>query len=74
MGATASDMGIVTTPQLHWMVRAKNKGVEASELNYYDQMLTSFRLVLILVIEKHYLHVIIGPSLILSKVALKLLM
>lgn len=52
MGATASDMGILTTPQLHWMVRAKNKGVEATELNYYDQMLTSFRLVLVMVIGK----------------------
>lgn len=46
MGATASDMGIVTTPQLHWMVRAKNKGIEATELNYYDQILTSFRCLL----------------------------
>ncbi|KAL1540384.1 phosphoacetylglucosamine mutase [Salvia divinorum] len=35
MGTTASDMGIVTTPQLHWMVHAKNKGIEATELNYY---------------------------------------
>ncbi|KAL8521544.1 hypothetical protein ACS0TY_011896 [Phlomoides rotata] len=42
MGASATDMGVVTTPQLHWMVRAKNKGIEASELNYYDQLLTSF--------------------------------
>ncbi|XP_057811520.1 phosphoacetylglucosamine mutase [Salvia miltiorrhiza] len=46
MGTTASDMGIVTTPQLHWMVRAKNKGIEATELNYYNQMLTSFRCLL----------------------------
>ncbi|KAL7111275.1 hypothetical protein ACP275_05G078300 [Erythranthe tilingii] len=42
-GATAIDMGILTTPQLHWMVRAKNKGVEASEHHYYDQIVTSFR-------------------------------
>ncbi|KAL7149957.1 hypothetical protein ABFS83_05G077000 [Erythranthe nasuta] len=41
-GATATDMGILTTPQLHWMVRAKNKGVEASEHHYYDQIVTSF--------------------------------
>ncbi|KAH6792566.1 phosphoglucosamine mutase-like protein [Perilla frutescens var. hirtella] len=46
MGATASDMGILTTPQLHWMVRAKNKGIEATEVNYYDQILTSFRCLL----------------------------
>lgn len=48
MGASATDMGVVTTPQLHWMVRAKNKSIEASELNYYDQLLTSFRLVKVL--------------------------
>lgn len=45
MGATATDLGVVTTPQLHWMVRAKNKGIEASVHNYYDQLSTSFRLV-----------------------------
>ncbi|KAL0326575.1 UNVERIFIED_CONTAM: Phosphoacetylglucosamine mutase, partial [Sesamum angustifolium] len=46
MGASARVMGVVTTPQLHWMVRAKNKGVEASENNYFDQLLTSFRYLL----------------------------
>ncbi|GFP99631.1 phosphoacetylglucosamine mutase [Phtheirospermum japonicum] len=46
VGVTATDIGVVTTPQLHWMVRAKNKGFEASENNYYDQLLTSFRCVL----------------------------
>ncbi|XP_051145585.1 phosphoacetylglucosamine mutase [Andrographis paniculata] len=46
MGAKATDMGVVTTPQLHWMVRAKNKGIEASEYNYYEQLLTSFRCLL----------------------------
>lgn len=56
MGATASDMGILTTPQLHWMIRAKNKGIEASELNYYDQILTSFRLVLVLLTRKLYFY------------------
>ncbi|EYU17839.1 hypothetical protein MIMGU_mgv1a003979mg [Erythranthe guttata] len=41
-GGTAIDVGVLTTPQLHWMVRAKNKGVEASEHHYYDQIVTSF--------------------------------
>ncbi|KAL3648631.1 hypothetical protein CASFOL_005034 [Castilleja foliolosa] len=45
-GVTARDTGVVTTPQLHWMVRAKNKGFEASENDYYNQLLTSFRCVL----------------------------
>ncbi|KAM4085451.1 hypothetical protein ACJW30_10G028800 [Castanea mollissima] len=43
LGAVAIDMGIVTTPQLHWMVRARNKGVKASELDYLEQLLSSFR-------------------------------
>ncbi|KAM3734629.1 hypothetical protein ACB098_10G029700 [Castanea mollissima] len=43
LGAVAIDMGIVTTPQLHWMVRARNKGVKASELDYFEQLLSSFR-------------------------------
>ncbi|KAK6146419.1 hypothetical protein DH2020_020288 [Rehmannia glutinosa] len=46
IGASATDMGVVTTPQLHWMVRVKNKGIEASEYNYFDQLLTSFRCLL----------------------------
>ncbi|XP_022878400.1 phosphoacetylglucosamine mutase-like isoform X2 [Olea europaea var. sylvestris] len=43
MGVNATDMGVMTTPQLHWMVRSRNKGMEASENNYYDQLSTSFR-------------------------------
>lgn len=66
MGATASDMGILTTPQLHWMIRAKNKGIEASELNYYDQILTSFRLVLVLLTRKLYFYANHGLRLSLS--------
>ncbi|XP_004511763.1 phosphoacetylglucosamine mutase [Cicer arietinum] len=42
-GAVASDMGILTTPQLHWMVRARNKGIKASEQDYFDQLSSSFR-------------------------------
>lgn len=43
VGAIAVDMGILTTPQLHWMVRARNMGSEASELDYFHQASTSFR-------------------------------
>lgn len=53
MGATATDLGVVTTPQLHWMVRAKNKGIEASVHNYYDQLSTSFRSLLDYIPEEH---------------------
>nr|GME20357.1 phosphoacetylglucosamine mutase [Ipomoea batatas] len=43
VGAIAKDVGVVTTPQLHWMVRAKNKGLEASECSYFEQLASSFR-------------------------------
>ncbi|XP_050376519.1 phosphoacetylglucosamine mutase isoform X2 [Argentina anserina] len=43
IGAVALDMGILTTPTLHWMVRARNKGVNASEFDYFDQLSSSFR-------------------------------
>ncbi|RLN22585.1 phosphoacetylglucosamine mutase [Panicum miliaceum] len=44
VGAHAIDMGILTTPQLHWMVRSKNKGIKASESDYFTQLIDSFRL------------------------------
>jgi len=44
VGAVATDMGILTTPQLHWMVRARNKGIKASEQDYFEQLSSSFRL------------------------------
>ncbi|KAH1267330.1 Phosphoacetylglucosamine mutase [Glycine max] len=44
VGAVATDMGILTTPQLHWMVRARNKGMKASEQDYFEQLSSSFSL------------------------------
>ncbi|GLU05458.1 hypothetical protein SLE2022_225590 [Rubroshorea leprosula] len=43
LGATALDMGVLTTPQLHWMVRARNKGMKATESDYFEQLSSSFR-------------------------------
>ncbi|KAG7952449.1 hypothetical protein I3843_12G059600 [Carya illinoinensis] len=43
LGVAAIDMGIVTTPQLHWMVRTRNKGLKAHELDYFEQLSSSFR-------------------------------
>uniref|UniRef100_M1C8S8 Phosphoacetylglucosamine mutase n=1 Tax=Solanum tuberosum TaxID=4113 RepID=M1C8S8_SOLTU len=43
VGAIGTDMGVVTTPQLHWMVRARNRGMEASESSYFHQLSSSFR-------------------------------
>lgn len=43
VGAIGTDMGVVTTPQLHWMVQARNRGVEASESSYFHQLSSSFR-------------------------------
>lgn len=49
VGSAAIDMGILTTPQLHWMVRARNKGVKASERDYFEQLSSSFRCLMTLV-------------------------
>ncbi|KAF6139643.1 hypothetical protein GIB67_033647 [Kingdonia uniflora] len=43
VGAIATNMGILTTPQLHWMVRCRNKGHMVSEPAYFDQLSNSFR-------------------------------
>ncbi|GKU95699.1 hypothetical protein SLEP1_g9028 [Rubroshorea leprosula] len=43
LGATALDMGVLTTPQLHWMVHARNKGMKATESDYFEQLSSSFR-------------------------------
>ncbi|KAG9458853.1 hypothetical protein H6P81_003361 [Aristolochia fimbriata] len=42
IGAIAVDMGILTTPQLHWMVRCRNKGLKASESDYFAQLSDAF--------------------------------
>nr|XP_043613787.1 phosphoacetylglucosamine mutase isoform X1 [Erigeron canadensis] len=52
IGAVATDRGVVTTPQLHWMVRAINKGLKASELDYFDQLSCSFRCLIDLIPKK----------------------
>ncbi|PWA36296.1 phosphoglucosamine mutase [Artemisia annua] len=52
IGAVPIDMGVVTTPQLHWMVRARNKDLKASELDYFDQLSTSFRCLIDLIPNK----------------------
>jgi phosphoacetylglucosamine mutase len=54
VGAHATDMGILTTPQLHWMVRCKNKGLRASESDYFTQLINSFRLL------SSYCHAALG--------------
>ncbi|KAM1024335.1 hypothetical protein ACFX13_038355 [Malus domestica] len=43
LGAVAHDLGILTTPQLHWIVRARNKGLKVSDIDYFKQLSSSFR-------------------------------
>ncbi|KAI3949273.1 hypothetical protein MKW98_023210 [Papaver atlanticum] len=43
VGAVATDMGILTTPQLHWMVRYRNMGKSSLETDYFKQLSNSFR-------------------------------
>ncbi|XP_021768117.1 phosphoacetylglucosamine mutase-like isoform X1 [Chenopodium quinoa] len=42
-GAIYHDMGILTTPQLHWMVRARNMGMNSTEQDYFEQLSHSYR-------------------------------
>ncbi|KAM7461788.1 hypothetical protein LguiA_029909 [Lonicera macranthoides] len=53
IGAVAIDMGVLTTPQLHWMVRATNKNTKASELDYFDQLSSSFRCLIDLIPQRN---------------------
>ncbi|KAI5062150.1 hypothetical protein GOP47_0022689 [Adiantum capillus-veneris] len=46
LGVDAAVMGVLTTPQLHWMVRASNRGHGASEQDYYSQLSHGFKCLL----------------------------
>ncbi|KAA0050907.1 phosphoacetylglucosamine mutase [Cucumis melo var. makuwa] len=43
IGVVAHDLGILTTPQLHWMVHVRNKGLNGSERDYFHELSSSFR-------------------------------
>lgn len=43
IGAVAHDMGVLTTPQLHWMVRARNLAAKSTEHDYFLQLSHSYR-------------------------------
>ncbi|CAH8381428.1 unnamed protein product [Eruca vesicaria subsp. sativa] len=43
LGCVAVDKGVLTTPELHWMVRAKNKGLKDTEKDYFENLTTSFK-------------------------------
>lgn len=49
IGAVSVDIGVVTTPQLHWMVRCRNKGMPASETDYFEQLSNPFRCIMDLI-------------------------
>lgn len=51
LGTVAVDMGVLTTPQLHWMVRARNKCMSATEADYFNQLLSSYRCLMDLIPE-----------------------
>eukprot|EP00850_Spirogloea_muscicola_P016611 SM000136S00157 [mRNA] locus=s136:49310:51741:- [translate_table: standard] len=42
-GVAACDLGILTTPQLHWMVRAANRGEPRGEADYFAALASGFR-------------------------------
>lgn len=43
VGAVVMDLGLRTTPQLHWAVRAMNLGVDSSEEAYYVELAGAFK-------------------------------
>lgn len=45
-GVNVVVIGILTTPQLHWMVRACNRGLGASERDYFCELSHGFRCLL----------------------------
>ncbi|XP_031474873.1 phosphoacetylglucosamine mutase [Nymphaea colorata] len=51
-GVVSIDLGVLTTPQLHWMVRNKNKGLKATEFDYFSQLSDSFRILMDLMPEE----------------------
>ncbi|CAN6463274.1 unnamed protein product [Victoria cruziana] len=51
-GVASIDLGVLTTPQLHWIVRNKNKGLKATELDYFSQLSNSFRILMDLMPEE----------------------
>ena len=44
LGAEASQLGLLTTPQLHWMVQQTNSGLPATEEAYFETLASSFAL------------------------------
>ena len=43
LGAEVEDFGVVTTPQLHWLVRERNAGRDATLDAYYRTLSSAFR-------------------------------
>jgi hypothetical protein len=42
LGGAAAHCGLLTTPQLHWMVRQRNAGAEDSEAAYFGALAAGF--------------------------------
>ena len=42
--AETSQLGLLTTPQLHWMVQQTNLGLPATEEAYFETLASSFAL------------------------------
>jgi phosphoacetylglucosamine mutase len=42
LGITPVTRGLLTTPQLHWMVRQHNRGLPCAEADYYAELAQGF--------------------------------
>ncbi len=43
VGGKAEVKGLLTTPQLHWMIRQENKGLPSAESDYYKALAEAYR-------------------------------
>ena len=43
IGGQAEVKGLLTTPQLHWLVRQRNRGLPSKEGDYYTALGSAFR-------------------------------
>lgn len=64
-GVKAQDMGILTTPQLHWMVRAVNSGLPSLESDYFATLSQAFRYLFTMVLTAVSCH--LGHSVVCAK-------
>lgn len=60
IGVVAHDLGILTTPQLHWMVHVRNKGLNGSERDYFHELSSSFRWFYFIYLDEKLVYLVVS--------------